>query len=65
MDKKPSPVDSVWPLYALAPTKVEIWQAAKSRLHTRLRYERVGDNSQHFQFWSSHPRAPHSDQHNL
>ncbi|MFB7255573.1 pyridoxine/pyridoxamine 5'-phosphate oxidase [Streptomyces nojiriensis] len=41
--QEPSLVDSGWTLYTLAPTEVEFWQAARSRVHTRLRYERAGD----------------------
>ncbi|MET9609734.1 pyridoxal 5'-phosphate synthase [Streptomyces sp. NPDC006512] len=40
--REPSLVDSAWTLYTLEPTEVEFWQAAESRLHTRLRYERAG-----------------------
>ncbi|MEU1408888.1 pyridoxal 5'-phosphate synthase [Streptomyces sp. NPDC005728] len=52
IDKDPSLVDSAWTLYTLAPAEVEFWQAAKSRVHTRLRYERAGDSWQRFQLWS-------------
>ncbi|MBL1087704.1 pyridoxal 5'-phosphate synthase [Streptomyces actinomycinicus] len=51
IDKDPSLVDSAWTLYTLAPAEVEFWQAAKSRVHTRLRYERAGNGWQRFQLW--------------
>ncbi|MFG2875434.1 pyridoxal 5'-phosphate synthase [Streptomyces sp. NPDC048337] len=52
IDKEPSLVDSAWTLYTLAPTEVEFWQAARSRIHTRLRYERTADGWDRFQLWS-------------
>ncbi|GGS19746.1 pyridoxamine 5'-phosphate oxidase [Streptomyces nojiriensis] len=50
--QEPSLVDSGWTLYTLAPTEVEFWQAARSRVHTRLRYERAGDAWERFRLWS-------------
>ncbi|MFD8948249.1 pyridoxal 5'-phosphate synthase [Streptomyces xanthophaeus] len=50
--KEPSLVDSAWTLYTLAATEVEFWQAAPSRVHTRLRYERSGDRWERFRLWS-------------
>ncbi|ANP51723.1 pyridoxine/pyridoxamine 5'-phosphate oxidase [Streptomyces griseochromogenes] len=52
IDKEPSLVDPAWTRYTLAPAEVEFWQAAKSRVHTRLRYERAGDSWQRFRLWS-------------
>ncbi|WP_405982381.1 pyridoxal 5'-phosphate synthase [Streptomyces sp. NBC_00158] len=52
IEQEPSLVDSARTLYTLAPTEVESWQAAKSRVHTRLRYERGGDGWERFQLWS-------------
>ncbi|MFJ5551778.1 pyridoxal 5'-phosphate synthase [Streptomyces sp. NPDC093225] len=51
VEREPSLVDSAWTLYTLAPTEVEFWQAARSRVHTRLRYERTGADWQRFQLW--------------
>ncbi|MFD8984792.1 pyridoxal 5'-phosphate synthase [Streptomyces sp. NPDC059564] len=50
--REPSLVDSAWTLYTLAPAEIEFWQAAESRVHTRLRYERAGDGWDRFQLWS-------------
>ncbi|MFA7761894.1 pyridoxine/pyridoxamine 5'-phosphate oxidase [Streptomyces sp. NRRL S-448] len=50
--QQPSLVDSGWTLYTLAPAEVEFWQAARSRAHTRLRYERAGDGWERFRLWS-------------
>ncbi|WP_405495459.1 pyridoxal 5'-phosphate synthase [Streptomyces sp. NBC_00096] len=50
--KEPSLVDSAWTLYTLAPAEVEFWQAAESRVHTRLRYERVRDGWERLRLWS-------------
>ncbi|MGE7388419.1 pyridoxine/pyridoxamine 5'-phosphate oxidase [Streptomyces sp. NPDC004126] len=50
--KDPSLVDSAWTLYTLAPAVVEFWQAAQSRVHTRLRYERAADGWSRFLLWS-------------
>ncbi|MER6446761.1 oxidase [Streptomyces venezuelae] len=50
--QEPSLVDSGWTLYTLAPAEVEFWQAARSRVHTRLRYERAGDGWDRFRLWS-------------
>ncbi|MFG2485465.1 pyridoxal 5'-phosphate synthase [Streptomyces virginiae] len=49
--QEPSLVDSGWTLYTLAPAEVEFWQAARSRVHTRLRYERAGDCWERFRLW--------------
>ncbi|MFE2477925.1 pyridoxine 5'-phosphate oxidase C-terminal domain-containing protein [Streptomyces sp. NPDC059389] len=40
------------PAYTLAPAEVEFRQAAKSRIHTRLRYERTRDGWERFRLWS-------------
>ncbi|WP_327739340.1 hypothetical protein OG749_41490 [Streptomyces nojiriensis] len=50
--REPSLVDFGWTLYTLAPAEVEVWQAARSRVHTRLRYERAGDGWERFRLWS-------------
>lgn len=34
-----------------AMVEVEFWQAAKSRTHTRLRYERAGDAWHRYRLW--------------
>ncbi|MFK0216684.1 pyridoxal 5'-phosphate synthase [Streptomyces vinaceus] len=52
IEQEPSLVDSAWTLYTLAPAEVEFWQAAKSRVHTRLRYERTRDGWERFRLWS-------------
>ncbi|WP_405699670.1 pyridoxine/pyridoxamine 5'-phosphate oxidase [Streptomyces sp. NBC_00069] len=52
IEQAPSLVDSAWTLYTLAPAEVEFWQAAESRVHTRLRYERAGDRWERFPLWS-------------
>ncbi|MFE2147025.1 pyridoxal 5'-phosphate synthase [Streptomyces sp. NPDC059456] len=52
IEQEPSLVDSAWTLYALAPVEVEFWQAAKDRVHTRLRYERAADGWERFRLWS-------------
>ncbi|WP_328302195.1 pyridoxal 5'-phosphate synthase [Streptomyces sp. NBC_00435] len=52
IEQEPSLVDSAWTLYTLAPAEVEFWQAAKSRIHTRLRYERTRDGWERFRLWS-------------
>ncbi|MER7463367.1 pyridoxal 5'-phosphate synthase [Streptomyces sp. NPDC097981] len=50
--KEPSLVDSAWTLYTLAPVVAEFWQAAASRVHTRLRYERTANGWGRFRLWS-------------
>ncbi|MFF8828141.1 pyridoxal 5'-phosphate synthase [Streptomyces sp. NPDC015131] len=50
--KDPSLVDPAWTLYTLAPAVVEFWQAAASRAHTRLRYERTAHGWERFRLWS-------------
>ncbi|MER5483628.1 pyridoxal 5'-phosphate synthase [Streptomyces sp. NPDC002812] len=52
IEREPSLVDSAWTLYTLAPSEVEFWQAAQNRMHTRLRYERAGDDWERFRLWS-------------
>ncbi|MFJ9854746.1 pyridoxal 5'-phosphate synthase [Streptomyces sp. NPDC101150] len=52
VEQDPSLVDAGWTLYTLAPDEVEFWQAAKSRIHTRLRYERAADGWERCQLWS-------------
>lgn len=52
VEKEPSLVDSAWTLYTLSPVEVEFWQAAKSRVHTRLRYERTQNGWERFRLWS-------------
>ncbi|MFE2548200.1 pyridoxine 5'-phosphate oxidase C-terminal domain-containing protein [Streptomyces sp. NPDC059355] len=40
-------------MYTRAPAEVEFWQAAKSRVHTRLRYERTADGGrERLRLWS-------------
>ncbi|MFE6833996.1 pyridoxal 5'-phosphate synthase [Streptomyces sp. NPDC057705] len=52
VEKEPSLVDSAWTLYTLSPMEVEFWQAAKSRVHTRLRYERTPNGWERLRLWS-------------
>ncbi|MFK0012687.1 pyridoxal 5'-phosphate synthase [Streptomyces sp. NPDC091027] len=52
IEQDPSLVDPAWTRYTLVPSHIEFWQAAKSRVHTRLRYERTGDAWKRFQLWS-------------
>ncbi|MFB6864680.1 pyridoxal 5'-phosphate synthase [Streptomyces virginiae] len=54
VEREPSLVDSAWTLYTLAPVEVEFWQAAKNRVHTRLRYERTGTDGhwERYRLWS-------------
>ncbi|MEU8706112.1 pyridoxal 5'-phosphate synthase [Streptomyces sp. NPDC048565] len=52
VDTDPSLVDPAWTLYTLVPAEVEFWQAARSRIHTRLRYERVAGGWERFRLWS-------------
>lgn len=40
LDELPDTVDSDWTLYALNPSRVEFWQAAAGRDHTRVLYKR-------------------------
>ncbi len=40
LEANPDTVDDAWTLYALAPSRVEFWQASASREHTRVRYDR-------------------------
>ncbi|PWK71239.1 pyridoxamine 5'-phosphate oxidase [Streptomyces sp. CG 926] len=49
--REPSLVDSGWTLYTLAPAEVEFCQAARGRVHTRLRYERAGEAWERFRLW--------------
>ncbi|MEU7607236.1 pyridoxine 5'-phosphate oxidase C-terminal domain-containing protein, partial [Streptomyces sp. NPDC041003] len=51
-EREPSLVDSARTLYTLAPAEVEFWQAAESRVHTRLRYERCREGWERFPLWS-------------
>ncbi|MFJ3514032.1 pyridoxine 5'-phosphate oxidase C-terminal domain-containing protein [Streptomyces sp. NPDC090131] len=50
--QEPSLVDSGRTLYTLAPVEAEFWQAARSPVHTRLRYERATDGWERFRLWS-------------
>ncbi|MGP8304305.1 pyridoxine 5'-phosphate oxidase C-terminal domain-containing protein [Streptomyces inhibens] len=52
VEQEPLLVDSAWTLYTLAPAEVEFWQAARSRIHSRLRYERTENGWERFQLWS-------------
>ncbi len=53
VEKEPGLVADQWTLYTLAPVEVEFWQADKSRVHTRLRYERSdpGSDWQQYLLW--------------
>ncbi|MGW2395641.1 pyridoxine/pyridoxamine 5'-phosphate oxidase [Kitasatospora sp. NPDC001664] len=50
--RDPSLVDPAWTLYTLAADRVEFWQAAQDRAHTRLRYERGGEGWDRLRIWS-------------
>ncbi|MFJ9943221.1 pyridoxine 5'-phosphate oxidase C-terminal domain-containing protein [Streptomyces erythrochromogenes] len=50
--QEPSLVDSAWTLYTLSPGEVEFLQAANTRVHTRLRYERSRNGWERFLLWS-------------
>ncbi|MET8294208.1 pyridoxine/pyridoxamine 5'-phosphate oxidase [Streptomyces sp. NPDC005180] len=52
VEREPSLVDSAWTRYTLEPVEAEFWQAAKSRVHTRLRYERTDTGWERFPLWS-------------
>ncbi|MFE7093684.1 pyridoxine/pyridoxamine 5'-phosphate oxidase [Streptomyces erythrochromogenes] len=52
VEQEPSLVDSGWTLYTLSPREVEFWQAANTRVHTRLRYERNRNGWERFLLWS-------------
>lgn len=47
----PDSVAADWTLYALTATDVEFWQADERRRHTRLRYERTGQNWSRHRLW--------------
>lgn len=42
--RDPNLIAEHWTLYALTARDIEFWQADKERRHTRLRYDRDGDN---------------------
>ncbi|MFI1761002.1 hypothetical protein ACH41H_02855 [Streptomyces sp. NPDC020800] len=46
IDEEPPLVGSARTVYALAPAEAEFRQAARSRLHTRLRHARTADGRQ-------------------
>lgn len=50
VEREPSLTDPAWTLFTVAPTGIEFWQAARSRVHTRLRYERTDPAGS----WSRH-----------
>ncbi|MFE5730021.1 pyridoxal 5'-phosphate synthase [Streptomyces sp. NPDC056528] len=52
VEAAPGLVDPAWTLYTVVPDTVEFWQAAVSRVHVRLRYEREPDGWQRRQLWS-------------
>ncbi|WP_331717299.1 pyridoxine/pyridoxamine 5'-phosphate oxidase [Yinghuangia sp. ASG 101] len=50
VEREPGLTDPAWTLFTVVPLTVEFWQANRSRVHTRLRYERPtpeGDWSRH------------------
>ncbi|MFC9390064.1 pyridoxine/pyridoxamine 5'-phosphate oxidase [Streptomyces venezuelae] len=52
VETEPGLVDPAWTLYTVVPDTVEFWQAAESRVHVRLRYEREPTGWQRHQLWS-------------
>jgi pyridoxamine 5'-phosphate oxidase len=44
-------VDEAWTLYALAPSRVEFWQASADREHTRVLYRKQGDTWETTLLW--------------
>ncbi|MEV7171821.1 pyridoxal 5'-phosphate synthase [Streptomyces sp. NPDC093224] len=52
IEGEPSLIEPAWTLYTLDPVEVEFWQAAQTRVHTRLRYERGPDGWERFPLWS-------------
>ncbi|MBD0746843.1 pyridoxal 5'-phosphate synthase [Streptomyces sp. CBMA152] len=50
VDQNPQLLAEDWTLYTLAPVSVEFWQAAETRVHTRLRYERARPDAE----WERH-----------
>ncbi|MFC9590795.1 pyridoxal 5'-phosphate synthase [Streptomyces sp. NPDC056944] len=52
IEERPDLVDPAWTLYTLVPDVVEFWQAAASRDHVRLRYEREPSGWQRRRLWS-------------
>ncbi|SEE06234.1 pyridoxal 5'-phosphate synthase [Streptomyces sp. TLI_105] len=52
IEAEPDLVDPAWTLYTVVPDVVEFWQAAATRVHVRLRYEREGTGWQRRQLWS-------------
>ncbi|WP_030690413.1 pyridoxal 5'-phosphate synthase [Streptomyces globisporus] len=52
IEAEPDLVDSAWTLYSVVPDTVEFWQAAATRVHVRLRYEREGVTWQRRELWS-------------
>ncbi|MFF9066253.1 pyridoxal 5'-phosphate synthase [Streptomyces sp. NPDC014891] len=52
VEAEPELVDPAWTLYTVVPDTVEFWQAAASRVHVRLRYERESTGWQRRRLWS-------------
>lgn len=54
IESDPDLITPEWTLYTLAPLEIEFWQAAKDRIHTRLRYERAshGGSWERHMLWS-------------
>ncbi|MEU9860182.1 pyridoxal 5'-phosphate synthase [Streptomyces sp. NPDC047971] len=52
IEAEPELVDPAWTLYTVLPDVVEFWQAAATRVHVRLRYEKEGTGWQRRQLWS-------------
>ncbi|MFJ7065751.1 pyridoxal 5'-phosphate synthase [Streptomyces sp. NPDC101115] len=48
----PGLVDPDWTLYTVVPDVIEFWQAAATRVHVRLRYERETTGWQRHRLWS-------------
>jgi pyridoxamine 5'-phosphate oxidase len=51
IEADPGLVAPNWATWQVSPTQVEFWQAAPSRDHLRVRYERRGDTWMHERIW--------------
>ncbi|MEU9701611.1 pyridoxal 5'-phosphate synthase [Streptomyces sp. NPDC047981] len=51
IEAEPGLVEPAWTLYTVQPDVVEFWQAAATRVHIRLRYEKEGAGWQRRPLW--------------